>query len=82
MKVVPDSLTSAQFLLGAANSISDLLPFLIVMAVGFLVGAWGQASRSPIAVVAGMVLILLAVAGFLGDNGDGPIPKVIRDAVD
>lgn len=78
MKVVPDSLTSAQLLLGAANSISDLLPFLIVMIAGFLVGAWGQASRSPIAVVAGMALILLAVAGFLGDNADGPIPKVLK----
>lgn len=82
MKVVPDLLISAPLLLGAANTISDLLPFLIVMAVGFLVGAWGQASASPIAVIAGMALILLAVAGFLGDNGDGPIPKVIRDAVD
>ena len=65
-------------LLAAANTISDLLPFLIVMAVGFLVGAWGQASRSSIAIVAGMALILIAVAGFLADNGDGPIPDVLK----
>ncbi|MDQ3728103.1 MAG: hypothetical protein M3355_00790 [Actinomycetota bacterium] len=68
----------AQALVAAANSLGDLLPFLVVMVAGFLVGAWGQASRSPIAVIAGMSLILLAVAGFLGDNGDGPIPDVLK----
>jgi len=81
MSVVAEALAS-QLVIAAANSLSDLLPFLIVMMTGFLVGAWGQASRSPIAVVAGMVLILLAVAGFLGDNGDGPIPKVIKELAD
>ena len=81
MSVVAEALTS-QLVIAAANSLSDLLPFLIVMMTGFLVGAWGQASRSSIAVVAGMVLILLAVAGFLGDNGDGPIPKVIKELAD
>ena len=70
--------TGLTLLLAAANSISDLLPFLVVMAVGFLVGAWGQASRSAIAIVAGMALILIAVAGFLADNGDGPIPDVLK----
>ena len=62
----------------AANTIEDLLPFLVVMIMGFLVGAWGQASRSVIAVIAGMMLILIAVAGFLADNGAGPIPDVLR----
>jgi hypothetical protein len=65
-------------LVAAANSIEDLLPFLVVMIFGFLVGAWGQASRSVIAVIAGMFLILLAVAGFLADNGAGPIPDVLK----
>ena len=48
------------------------------MIMGFLVGAWGQASRSIIAVIAGMFLILIAVAGFLADNGSGPIPDVLK----
>ena len=75
---MPLSSITANALLAAANSLGDLLPFLVVMVAGFLVGAWGQASRSPIAVIAGMSLILLAVAGFLGDNGDGPIPDVLK----
>jgi hypothetical protein len=65
-------------LVAAANSIEDLLPFLIVMIAGFLVGAWGQASRSVIAVIAGMLLILIAIGGFLADNGSGPIPDVLK----
>jgi hypothetical protein len=71
-------LITASAQLGAATSIQDLLPFLVVMIAGFLVGAWGQASRSVIAVIAGMLLILLAVAGFLADNGSGPIPDVLN----
>ena len=70
--------TGLASLTAAANTLSDLLPFLVVMVAGFLVGAWGQASRSPIAIVAGMALILLAVGGFLSDNGDGPIPDVLK----
>ena len=70
--------TGSFALLAAANSIEDLLPFLVVMAVGFLVGAWGQASRSAIAVIAGMLLILIAIGGFLADNGAGPIPDVLK----
>ena len=78
MWVMPDLATLPAVLLAAANSIDDLLPFLVVMITGFLVGAWGQASRSTIAVVAGMLLILIAVGGFLADNGDGPIPDVLK----
>ena len=73
MALVPDPSMPA----AASNSISDLMPFLVVLAVGFLVGAWGQSSRSAIAVIAGMTLIILAVIGFLADNGAGPIPKVL-----
>ena len=78
MSVMAGATTEPSLLLGAANTFADLLPFLVVMVAGFLVGAWGQASRSSIAVVAGMVLILIAVAGFLGENGAGPIPKVLK----
>ncbi len=65
-------------LTAATNTISDLLPFLVVMIFGFLVGAWGQASRSAIAVIAGMTLIIIAVAGFLAANGSGPVPDVLK----
>ncbi len=65
-------------LVGATNTLGELLPYLVVMVVGFLVGGWGQASRSAIAVIAGMALIVLAVVGFLGANGSGPIPKVLK----
>ena len=65
-------------LTAATNTMSDLLPFLVVMIFGFLVGAWGQASRSAIAVIAGMALIIIAVAGFLAANGSGPVPEVLK----
>jgi hypothetical protein len=32
--------------------------------VGFLVGAWGQAAKVPLAVAIGILLIMLAVALF------------------
>jgi hypothetical protein len=71
---VPDPLLPS----AAANSLGDLAPFLVVLATGFLVGAWGQASRSAIAVIAGMALIIVAVLGFFADNGAGPIPEVLK----
>ena len=63
-------------ILGASKTLSDLAPFLIVMAAGFLVGAWGQSARSQIAIIAGILLVILAVGGFLVENGSGPRPDV------
>ncbi len=59
-------------LLAASTDAGDLLPFIVVMAAGFLVGAWGQGARSTIAVIAGILLVILAVAGFMIENGSGP----------
>ncbi len=59
-------------LLAASKTISDLAPFLVVLAAGFLIGAWGQSAKLPIAVLAGIVLIMLAIGGFLIENGSGP----------
>ena len=59
-------------LLGASKTLSDLAPFLVVLAAGFLIGAWGQSAKLPIAVLAGIVLIMLAIGGFLIENGSGP----------
>jgi hypothetical protein len=58
-------------LIGVATSVSDLVPYLVVMGLGFLIGAWGQAAKSPIAVVAGILLILFAIGGFMLDNSSG-----------
>ena len=64
MAAVPD-------LLAVARSTSDLVPYLVVMALGFLIGAWGQSARLPIAVIAGLLLIMFAVGGFILDNSSG-----------
>ena len=65
-------------LLAAATTLSDLLPFIALMALGFLVGAWGQAARVPLAVAVGILLILLAAALFLlgNDTGGSGIPQL------
>ena len=59
------------FLTGTSETFSELAPFLIVMGAGFLVGAWGQSARVPVAVIAGILLIILAIGGS-ASNGSGP----------
>ena len=56
----------------ASETFSELAPFLVVMAAGFLIGAWGQAARVPLAVLCGILLIMLAIGGFFVENGSGP----------
>ena len=34
-------------------TLSDLAPYLAVLAAGFLIGAWGQSAKVPVAVIAG-----------------------------
>jgi hypothetical protein len=75
MPGMPD-LSSAAVLAGASETFTELAPFLAVMAAGFLLGAWGQAARLPIAVICGILLIMLAIGGFLIENGSGPTPDV------
>ena len=58
-------------LLAVARDTSDLVPYLVVLALGFLVGAWGQSARIPLAVIAGILLIMFAVGGFILDNNSG-----------
>jgi hypothetical protein len=58
-------------LLAVAKTTSDLLPYLGVLALGFLVGAWGQSAKVPIAVAIGLALIVVAVGGFILDNDSG-----------
>ena len=65
-----------ELLVAASKTVSDLLPFLVVMVAGFLVGAWGQSARVPIAIIAGILLIMFAIGGFLVENSSGPTPDV------
>jgi hypothetical protein len=58
-------------LAATATTLSELAPYLVTLAAGFLVGAWGQSARVPIAVIAGILLILFAVVGFVIDNSSG-----------
>jgi len=44
---------------------SDLLPYLLVLGLGFLVAAWGKSLGSAIGVIAGILLILAAIIGFV-----------------
>ena len=57
--------------LAVARTVSDLVPYLVVVGLGFAVGAWGQSARVPAAVIAGILLILIGTGGFLLDNSSG-----------
>ncbi|MDQ3572387.1 MAG: hypothetical protein M3383_05940 [Actinomycetota bacterium] len=59
----------------ASESLSEIVPFLVVLGTGFLVGAWGQAAKAPLAVVAGILLVVLAILGFFLENSSGPSPS-------
>jgi hypothetical protein len=67
--------------LAQATTLSELLPYLALMALGFLVGAWGGQMRSPLAVAIGITLIMIAVALFIlantGSGGSGTNPPPI-----
>jgi hypothetical protein len=62
---------AAAALPAVARTTTDLVPYLAVIGLGFLLGAWGQSARVPVAVIAGIVLILIGTGGFLLDNGSG-----------
>jgi hypothetical protein len=67
---------AAVLVLALAQTLSDLGPYLVVMAVGFLVGAWGQSAKVPLAVALGILMILLAAALFVlgNDSGSSGVP--------
>lgn len=47
------------------TTVGDLVPYLVVLGAGFLVGAWGNSLKSVIVTVAGLALVLIAIIGFL-----------------
>ena len=64
-------LAAATPVLAVARSFADLAPFLAAMVVGFLVGAWGQAAKVPLAVAIGILIIVFAAAFFVLGNDAG-----------
>jgi hypothetical protein len=54
----------------ALETLSDLAPYVALFAAGFLVAAWGQSARVPLAVVLGIVLIIGAVVLFQFEAND------------
>ena len=57
---------SIEALLAAGEaSTADLFPYLLVLGLGFLVAAWGKSLGSAIAILAGLLLILAAIIGFI-----------------
>lgn len=65
------ALTSV-FVLAEVRTLSDLGPYVILFAVGFLVAAWGSSSKAPLAIVFGILLILAAVVLFQLEVSDLP----------
>jgi hypothetical protein len=63
--------TDLALLLAQATTLSDLAPYVAVIVAGFLIGAWGQSARVPLAVAIGIGLIMLAIALFVLDNDSG-----------
>ncbi len=58
-------------ILAIARNASELAPYIAVLALGFLVGAWGQAAKAPVVTVIGLLLILLAVGAFIIEHSGG-----------
>jgi hypothetical protein len=54
----------------ALRTLTDLMPYLALFAAGFLIAAWGQSARFPLAVVIGIVLIIGAVLLFQFEAND------------
>jgi hypothetical protein len=44
---------------------ADLLPYLVMLGLGFLVAAWGKSLGSAIAIIAGLLLVVAAIVGFI-----------------
>jgi hypothetical protein len=54
------------------ETLSDLAPYVAILAAGFAIGAWGQAAKVPLAVAIGILLIMLAVVLFQLRANDFP----------
>jgi hypothetical protein len=57
--------SALQLVVGAEATSADLFPYLAVLGLGFLVAWWGKSLGSAIGVIAGLLLVLAAIIGFL-----------------
>ena len=63
--------------LAELRTLSDLAPYLGMLSMGFLIGAWGGSARSPFAIALGIALIMLTIVLFqleVNDLPDNPPP--------
>jgi hypothetical protein len=50
-------------------------PYLVLLGIGFLVGAYGQAARLPWITLTGILIIIVAALSFeVGSSGGAPVP--------
>jgi hypothetical protein len=50
-------------------------PYLVLLGIGFLVGAYGQAARVPLITLTGILIIIVAALAFeVGSSGGAPVP--------
>jgi hypothetical protein len=70
-----DLALGAVTLLADVDSISELAPYLGIVAAGFLIGAWGTSAKSAFAVVLGILLIAAGIFLFQQRDEDfGGLP--------
>jgi hypothetical protein len=70
-----DPATGAIALLAQVDTISELAPYLALVAAGFLVGAWGSSAKSAVAVVLGILMIVAGIFLFQQRDEDfGGLP--------
>jgi hypothetical protein len=65
--------------LAIARNASELAPYIAVLALGFLVGWWGQSLRAPWLTLTGIILILLAAGAFVivhSSGSGGGVPGI------
>jgi hypothetical protein len=50
-------------------------PYLVLLGIGFLVGAYGQAARLPLITIAGILIVVVAAIAFeAASSGGAPVP--------
>ena len=67
--IIPAAMDSA-LVLAALQSLSDLAPYLALFGAGFLIAAWGQSAKVPLAVALGILVIIAAILLFQFEAND------------
>jgi hypothetical protein len=56
--------------LGALQTLGELAPYVALFGAGFLIAAWGQSAKVPLAVVIGIAFIIAAILLFQFEAND------------